>query len=786
MFVCIVREFRFLLYINKLGGEIKILCYKTYILHVYICGKRCNFAAKFLIRTYMKQRLLPLFTALFIGSAAFVQAQCPTFSTSPWPNVSYNLNATPWPLELHVFGDTTGAQIQWYRYVRDVQTEADAVPYTGQGGNTVSECYPQTDAAVRNTWYNYYCVIISPSCPDGVQSQTFDVQVANGSDCMTMDGTTFTIQSAPSAYDEGDAITLTAYYSGYGGFHYFTWFFNGDTLREDANHIVYSDPDNFNYTTLTIPACEVSDQGAYSVRVMDGPDCIKYTASAKNITVKPHEYLVFDDNNGTHVWSDPKNWWPTYNRLPSVADSAVVRKACRVDIKNAQVGKLTIDMTGATALTIAPQGALTIAAKLYNCKAGDLLIEADATGNGALVMAPGNNNVPATVQFYALSEQMGSAAPVWQYMGYPMQEKPVLSAAYAGAELYEWTNTPNTAIGGNWQKIDAATKNAEPFTGYCMTESAKHTYTFSGTLHNPATKTLQVPYNDRGDYPGFAFMANSWVAPIDIASLETSDFGAADATVYIMNTGTYAQAKEHYNAIPVHAASYMPGALTVIPPMQGFFVHTNSATTLTMDYNKAVYTPALAGVNTTPTRAPKQIENHKSEIINVESMIRLQISGFGYSDALYILTGDAFTDAFDNGWDGHKAQGRSPLSISAKTSYGLSAVAAMPVQEYIPLQIEGGLDKYYTISFEILNPKSSTLNTLYLFDKDENTYTPITDGAQYTFTFTGDSGRFAIVRTIGQEENPVKAVKYIRDTHLYIEKAGVIYDAIGRKIGIAQ
>ena len=153
---------------------------------------------------------------------------------------------------------------------------------------------------------------------------------------------------------------------------------------------------------------------------------------------------------------------------------------------------------------------------------------------------------------------------------------------------------------------------------------------------------------------------------------------------------------------------------------------------------------------------------------------------------MYILTGDAFTDAFDNGWDGHKAQGRSPLSISAKTSYGLSAVAAMPVQEYIPLQIEGGLDKYYTISFEILNPKSSTLNTLYLFDKDENTYIPITDGAQYTFTFTGDSGRFAIVRTPGQEENPVKAVKYIRDTHLYIEKGGVIYDAIGRKIGIAQ
>ena len=110
----------------------------------------------------------------------------------------------------------------------------------------------------------------------------------------------------------------------------------------------------------------------------------------------------------------------------------------------------------------------------------------------------------------------------------------------------------------------------------------------------------------------------------------------------------------------------------------------------------------------------------------------------------------------------------------------------MPAPDYIPLRIEGGLDKYYTITFETLNPKSSTLNPLYLYDKEENTYTPLADAAEYTFSFTGDSDRFAIVRTPGQKENPEKAVKYIRNSHLYIEKAGVIYDAIGRKIGEAQ
>ena len=737
----------------------------------------------------MKKRFFIFVSVLYIGCCAGVFAQCPMFSTSPWPNVSYNLNADPWPLELHVFGDTTGAHVQWYWYLRDTQTEADAVPFTGQGANTVSECYPKTDASVRNTWYNYFCVITTDACPDGIQSQTFDVQVANGSDCMTMDGTSFTIQSAPSAYNEGEAITLTAYYSGYGGFHYFTWYLNGDTLKEDANHIIYNDPDNFNYSVLTIPASEVTDAGAYSVSVMDGPGCIKFTASAKTITVKPNEYLVFDDHNGTHVWSDPGNWWPNYNRIPLQTDTAAIRSRCHVDIADARVGSLTIDMSGDTALVIAPQGALTVTHRLYRCKSGDLLIKADGTGNGALVLAAGNNNIPATVQFYALSEQMGSVAPVWQYIGYPMQEHPLLADAYAGAELYEWTNTPNMKIGGNWQELDGSAQNANAFTGYCMTGPSKRFYTFSGLLNNPAAKTLAVPYNDKGIYPGFAFFANSWVAPVDIGKMEVADFGAADATVYIMNAGTYAQAEAQqpnmsasgvgtdpgqYNAIPVHAASYLPEALHVIPPMQGFFVHTNTATTLKLDYKKAVYTPALAKVSTTPARA-SQKNNYPLAMIN------LQISGFGCSDMLYILVDEAFTGAFDNGWDARKAFGRSPLSVAAMTEDGPMAVAALPQIEELPLWIDGGLDKYYTVTVSL--PLQGEMEGAYLYDKEDNTYTPLVDGAQYTYTFTGSQNRFAIVRRPSESVTPRQtAVKFIRDTRLYIERDGVLYDIFGRKI----
>ena len=740
----------------------------------------------------MKKRLVTLLSAWIIGFGAVCFAQCPFFSTPLYPSLSYNLDATPWNFELEVFGDTTGAQIQWYRYPFG-GARAQAVAYSGPGSNTVSECYPATDASVRNTHYNYYCVLTTPTCPEGIESADFDVQASLGSDCMTMDGTSFVIQTAPSSYHEGEQIVLTAYYSGYGGFHYFTWYFNGQPLQEDANHVVYNDPDNFNYSVLTIPASEVSDAGSYSCSVMDGPSCIKYTASAKTITVIPNEYLVFDDNNNTHIWSDPKNWWPDYNRIPVRTDSAVIRNQCEVDITNAQVRNLQIEMTGDTAIIIHPTAALLIAGHLYGCKAGDLLIEADANANGALIMATGNTAIPATVQFYARSEQMNAAAPVWQYIGSPLMLKQSLTDSYDGAALYEWTNTPNVQLGGNWQKMDPATQKIEPFKGYCMTQTDKQIYSLSGNINNPATRTISVPYNDQGQYPGFALLANSWVAPISIAAMTVEDFGAADATVYIMNTGTYNEAVEQqlnmatglgidpgqYNAVPVHAASYVAGSLSVIPPMQGFFVHTTAATSLRLNYTDAVYTPALTAVSTTPTRAPQSANSQvRPAIANV---LRLHIDGFGHSDNLYLLVDDQFSAAFDNGWDGRKAYGRSPLTIAALSGGDALAVAAVPELEGLPIEIQGGLDKYYTIT--ISNLQSPISNDLYLFDKETDRYTPLTDGAQYIYTVSNNSDRLSIVRK-GQtvQDQPHSATKFIRDAHMYIRIDGALYDANGRKI----
>ena len=731
----------------------------------------------------MKKHVIPILL-LLLSIHLSVFSQCPTFAEVPYPSVSYNLNATPWEFALDVSGDTTGATVQWYRFVKDAETIDDAVPYTGPGSNTVSHCYPQTDDAMRNTWYYYFCVISTPSCPQGVVSHIFDVQVARESDCMTMEGTSFYFISAPSTFDEGTAIQLTAYYSGYGGFHYYTWSFNGEPLQEDANHIILNDPDNFNYSVLTIPACEVTDAGSYSVTVMDGPTCQKTIAAPKVITVKPITDLVFDDNNGTHVWSDTQNWWPRYNRVPTASDSAIIRARCEVDVPNAVTNDLTLDVQGDSVLIIRPMGALKVARKLINCQSGALLIEANADATGALLLSSANTDVPATVQFYARSTNSTSAAPVWQYMGYPMQDHPSLSEAYAGAELYEWTNTPNARLGGNWQESEG-TARAEAFKGYCMTEPAEKVYSFPGVLNNPVTMNIPVPYNDQGTYPGFAFLANSWVAPIDIALLDVADFGAADATVYIMNTGTYNEAKDaqesmspagvgtdrgQYNAVPVHAAAYLPNALHVIPAMQGFFVHTTAATTLSLDYNKSVY---ASSPSTTTARAPQR------RMDEVPAMLHLVVNGFGHSDEVYILEDEVFTDGFDNGWEGRKAPFSEGVQLSVLSEDGELAVAAVPLAEGVKMSLTGGLDKSYTIA--VAEATGDTWQELYLYDPTTGVYTPLTEGSRYTYVYTREAEPLTIAR-IGESSTPIKAKKYIKDAHLMIQVDGRVYNAIGSRI----
>lgn len=548
---------------------------------------------------------------------------------------------------------------------------------------------------------------------------------------------------------------------------------------------------NGSISVLTANSFTPTAEGEYVFTYTITHESIDCERSAKaTLTVTTAE-IVFDDHNGTHQWSDPKNWWPHYDRLPEEPDSVIIRGTCNVDIDNAVAQDLTFD--GGT-ITISPTGALVVLNQLLHTTPSSITIESSEKGCGALVMGPKNNNIPATVQFYSAAKNMGQIYPVWQYMGSPLQEQLLICNAYPQAMLFEWTNTPSAEYGANWQRIDSLNGNVTPFTGYCLTQKKERTYTLQGTLNNPAVRSVNVPFNDQGAYPGFAFVANSWVAPIDISALDESDFGAADATVYIMNAGTYNQAVQQqdnastngtgaaagqYNTIPVHAAFYLPNALSVIPPMQGFFVHTNAATSLNLDYSKAVYTPALTKVSTTPLRAPLRMNDER-----VPDLLHLRVSGFGHEDEVVLIESPEFTPAFDNGWDGRKARSeRSDISMAVVSEDGPMAVAALPQIEGTEISFEGGNHKTYQINVQgtKVDRKKGNGNPLCLRDMENDEYTELTEGASYTFKCGPEPKRFVITRLTNDERtNDPKATKFLQNGLLYIRIGERIYDATGR------
>ena len=106
------------------------------------------------------------------------------------------------------------------------------------------------------------------------------------------------------------------------------------------------------------------------------------------------------------------------------------------------------------------------------------------------------------------------------------------------AWMCRWSYVSNPSLGGTWTWV-LNEDRIDPFVGYTITQESAKTYTWTGTLNAPETKVIPLKYTT--DAEGFAMIANSWVAPINIGAMEVGDFDGADPTIYIYNTGTYAE-----------------------------------------------------------------------------------------------------------------------------------------------------------------------------------------------------------------------------------------------------
>lgn len=530
--------------------------------------------------------------------------------------------------------------------------------------------------------------------------------------------------------------------------------------------------------------------------------------------------LVFDDNNGTHVWSDPKNWFPGYNIVPTPYHPTRIIAECHVDNDYAHAGSVKVnkgkDASGPVdgIIIVEPYGGLTVAgmvakvndtryASPTTIKAEDLIIKADETGNGSFVYGNKESDVRATVQYYSRGEGANTANPVWQYIGIPFQASKTAINMYYEAWMCRWSSISDGTLGGLWQWVEN-NDVLVPFEGYCITQEAKKTYTFTGKLNAPVTTTIDLDNYDPAD--GFAFAANSWTAPIKIQEMKDEDFTNAEKAIYIYHTGSHydwttngtpvsskdgavATLPGQYAVVPIHSSPYILGADSVIPSMQGFFVKAidpSAEAELKLVYNRVVYDATHFKTSTQPMRAPRRAAQDNAPEVMVLTVAGDKVGG----DRVHILSRPDFSENYEDGWDGRKLAGDEALPmLSIVKGKDSMAVAAIPTADERELIFRAGEDSVYTFYFDYEG------ETMYLYDRLTGEAAEIQTGNTYSFEATNKTPmpRFLITQnppkmptSIGSLESESlefrEAQKMIIDGQLFILRDNRFYDARGVRV----
>lgn len=531
--------------------------------------------------------------------------------------------------------------------------------------------------------------------------------------------------------------------------------------------------------------------------------------------------LVFDDNNGTHVWSDPKNWFPGYNIVPTPYHPTRIIAECHVDIDYAHAGSVKVNK-GKNALgnpvdgilIVEPYGGLTVAgmvakvndtryASPTTIKAEDLLIKANAGGNGSFVYGNKESDVRATVEYYSRGENATSDNPVWQYIGIPFQAAKTAMSLYYAAWMCRWTEGSTDGLGGLWQWVDN-NDVLVPFEGYCITQTAKKTYTFTGKLNAPVTTTIEL---DNRDADGYAFAANSWTAPIKIQEMQDEDFTNAEKAIYIYHSGTYADWTHHgtpvsskdgavatlpgqYAVVPIHSSPYLAGADSVIPAMQGFFVKAidpSAEAEVKLAYNRVVYDAKYFKTSTQPMRAP----NRAMEQSDAPEVMILTVAGDSLgADRIHILSRGDFSQSYEDGWDGRKIEGDAVApKLAVVKDCGEMSVAAVSDFDERELIFRAGEDSIYTFTFDYEG------ETIYLYDRLTEQATEIATGNTYAFVAKNKTPMPRFLITSNPPSMPMgveqldngqwtidNARKMIIDGQLYILRDNRFYDARGVRV----
>jgi hypothetical protein len=354
-------------------------------------------------------------------------------------------------------------------------------------------------------------------------------------------------------------------------------------------------------------------------------------------------------------------------------------------------------------ITINTSGSMTVNNSYDLTVTGDFLIKSDATGTGSYINN-GSNTFGNSIfeRYYAGGE--------WHLISSPVVS--ATSGMFTGLYLQHHTESTN-----GYTDITATTSPLNPMQGYALFNNNSAVAAFNGMFNDGpvgAGNNLTRSGSGYNDF-GWNLIGNPYPSTIDWDAVSGWTKTNVDNATYIhVNASTW--------------ATYIAGVGTnggsqFIAPGQGFFVSVTDNAGTYPEYGSLQMNDDVRAHHNTPF--------YKNEISN---LVKLKISGNGYSDETVIRFVENASASFDGNWDAHKLfgiQNDAPQIYShLDLNYAINALAEKQPVVIGVRSIENGI---FTIeATDILD-----IETLYL--KDHQTGI-VTDLLNDTYTFNYEPG----------------------------------------------
>jgi hypothetical protein len=296
---------------------------------------------------------------------------------------------------------------------------------------------------------------------------------------------------------------------------------------------------------------------------------------------------------------------------------------------------------------------------------------------------------------------------------------------------YSLTSPAWVQAGLNWPTMDAGS-------GYNYFSTANKTYTLNGTV-NVLDISVNLVFNSGGftanqDEQGFNLIGNPFTCGLDwdgVVSANSTLFlgNNVETTIYFRLNGV---AIYYNNGFTVPNTYNLDGSL--VPPMQGFFIKTNTNVPLNL-----------------PASAKTHTANKRYKGNSTAPHIRLQYENSVKSDQTVIYFDEKATLGFDKMLDGRKAfltnSDPNIYSVIDGINYSINAIPYPDSTVTVPLVVNAVTAGSYTIKATELTGLEKY--KVYLNDKTQNIQVNLADSNSYTFDLaTGTTAdRFTVTIT---------------------------------------